>query len=537
MNTTANPYDLNPYSSYPYPASHPNNLAVIATIFGLSPVVLDHCRVLEIGCASGENLLPIAATFPKAQLVGLDYSKVQISKAQQAQKELGLSNIQFLCEDLCEVDLTKLGRFDYVIAHGIYSWLPPQAQSALLKLCRTCLTENGVAYVSYNTLPGWHMRKSLREFMLFHASSFGDGPPDVSQARALLDFMANNMPVENNLVGQYLRSEIEQLINEEGFSALAHDYLEQNNEPIYFSEFIARAQLEDLDYLGEAEFFSMLGGGIAPDAKVKLSNEIKNIVRLEQYYDFMTNRSFRMTLMVPKDTPLQRNITADCMASLWVSAVGMASGVTTSAKTLSSNKVMRYQVGGDNGPYLDASSPVTKAALGVLEKFFPANLHFEELLKLARGHLSTDHNTKVSVLEDRVTLGMELLLAYSVKLLKLSTTSNQALPILDLKDNAKHILVSEHIRYQASTGNLVTNLNHERVTLDEGARQIISLLDGKHDELALKQDFYELIRKEVLVLKTEKGKKIMPKVESQEVSGLLKGTIENLAKAMLLTKN
>jgi methyltransferase-like protein len=158
-------------------------------------------------------------------------------------------------------------------------------------------------------------------------------------------------------------------------------------------------------------------------------------------------------------------------------------------------------------------------------------------LKLARGHLSTDHNTKVSVLEDRVTLGMELLLAYSVKLLKLSTTSNQALPILDLKDNAKHILVSEHIRYQASTGNLVTNLNHERVTLDEGARQIISLLDGKHDELALKQDFYELIRKEVLVLKTEKGKKIMPKVESQEVSGLLKGTIENLAKAMLLTKN
>jgi methyltransferase-like protein/SAM-dependent methyltransferase len=537
MNTAANPYDLNPYSSYPYPASHPNNLAVIATIFGLSPVALDRCRVLEIGCASGENLIPIAATFPKAQLVGLDYSKVQISKAQQAQKDLGLSNIQFLCEDLCEVDLTKLGRFDYVIAHGVYSWLPPQAQSALLKLCRTCLTENGVAYVSYNTLPGWHMRKSLREFMLFHASSFGDGPPDVSQARALLDFMANYMPVENNLVGQYLRSEIQQLINEEGFSALAHDYLEQNNEPIYFSEFIARAQLEDLDYLGEAEFFSMLGVGIAPDAKVKLSNEIKDIVRLEQYYDFMTNRSFRMTLMVPKGTPLQRNITADRMASLWVSAVGLAAGFTPSAKTLSSNKVMRYQVGGENSPYLDASAPITKAALVVLGKLFPANLHFEELLKLAREHLSTDHNTKISLLEDRVTLGMELLIAYSVKLLKLSTASNQALPILDLKDRSKNILVSEHIRYQAATANFLTNLNHERVTLDEGARQIISLLDGKHDELVLKQAFYALIRNGVLVLKTEKGKKIMPKVDSPEVSGLLMGTLENLAKAMLLTRN
>jgi len=415
--------------------------------------------------------------------------------------------------------------------------LPPQAQSALLKLCRTCLTENGVAYVSYNTLPGWHMRKSLREFMLFHASSFGDGPPDVSQARALLDFMANNMPVENNLVGQYLRSEIEQLINEEGFSALAHDYLEQNNEPIYFSEFIARAQLEDLDYLGEAEFFSMLGVGIAPDAKVKLSNEIKDIVRLEQYYDFMTNRSFRMTLMVPKGTPLQRNITADRMASLWVSAVGLAAGFTPSAKTLSSNKVMRYQVGGENSPYLDASAPITKAALVVLGKLFPANLHFEELLKLAREHLSTDHNTKISLLEDRNTLGMELLIAYSVKLLKLSTTSNQALPILDLKDRSKNILVSEHNRYQAATANFLTNLNHEKVTLDEGALQIVSLLDGKHDELALKQAFYELIRNGVLVLKTEKGKKIMPKVDSPEVSGLLMGTLENLAKAMLLTRN
>jgi len=536
MNTKTNPYDLMPYSSYPYPTSHPNNLAAIATIFGLSPVALDSCRVLEIGCASGENLLPIASTFPKAQFFGLDYSQVQISKAQQVQKDLGLSNIQFLCEDLCEVDPAKLGQFDYVIAHGVYSWLPTHAQSALLKLCRTCLTENGIAYVSYNTLPGWNMRQTLRDFMLFHASSFGDGPPDVIQARALLDFMANYMPVENNLVGQYLRAEIQQLINEEGFSALAHDYLEQNNEPMYFRDFVSRAQLADLDYLGEAEFFSMFGGGIGPDAKLKLSNEIKDIVRLEQYYDFMTNRSFRMTLMVSKGAPIQRNITADRMASLWVSALGLALGATMTAKALSSNKLMHYQVD-SNGPFLDTTSPVTKAALVVLGKVFPANMHFEELLKLARENLSADHNTKVSLLEDRVTLGMELLIAYSVNLLKLSTTSNQALPIFDLKDGTKKILVSEHIRYQARNSNSVTNLNHERVILDEGARQIVSLLDGSHDELSLKQAFYELIRTEVLVLKTEKGKKIMPKPDSVQVTGLLMTTLENLAKAALLSRN
>jgi methyltransferase-like protein len=206
------------------------------------------------------------------------------------------------------------------------------------------------------------------------------------------------------------------------------------------------------------------------------------------------------------------------------------------AKALSSNKLLRYQVDG-NGSYLDTSSPVTKAAFVVLEKLFPANLHFEEVLKLAREHLSTDHNTKVSLNEDRATLGADLLVAYSVNLLKLSVTSNQALPISDLKGGTKNILVAEHIRYQARTSNFVTNLNHERISLDEGARQIILLLDGTKDELSLKQAFCEFIRSEELVIKTQKGKRIMPKVDSPEISALLTATLEGFAKATLLTRN
>jgi methyltransferase-like protein len=344
------------------------------------------------------------------------------------------------------------------------------------------------------------------------------------------------LPAENNPVGQYLRSEIQLIIKDEDFSLLAHDYLEENNEPLYFGDFVGRAQLADLDYLGEAEFFSMLGGGLTPDAKNRLSNEIKDIVRLEQYYDFMTNRTFRMTLMVPKGVAIMRNITADRLGTLWIAAVGLASGLNMTAKALSSNKLLRYQVDG-NGSYLDTSSPVTKAAFVVLEKLFPANLHFEEVLKLAREHLSTDHNTKVSLNEDRATLGADLLVAYSVNLLKLSVTSNQALPISDLKGGTKNILVAEHIRYQARTSNFVTNLNHERISLDEGARQIILLLDGTKDELSLKQAFCEFIRSEELVIKTQKGKRIMPKVDSPEISALLTAALEGFAKATLLTRN
>ena len=280
----------------------------------------------------------------------------------------------------------------------------------------------------------------------------------------------------------------------------------------------------------------MFGGNIAPDAKLRLTSEIKDIVRLEQYFDFMTNRAFRMTLMVPKGAPINRNITADRLGSLWISAVGLASGITMTAKALSTNKSLHYQVN-DNGPCLDTASPVTKAALVVLGKAFPANLHFEELLKLAREYLSTDHNSKVSLNEDRATLGADLFVAYTVNLLKLSATRNQALPISDLKGGTKNILVAEHIRYQARTSNFVTNLNHERISLDEGVRQILLLLDGTKDELSLKQAFCEFMRSQELVIQTQKGKKIIPKVDSPEVSGLLTAALEGFAKASLLTRN
>ena len=62
-------------------------MAAIATLFGLSPAAVEQCRVLEIGCAGGENLIPLAASFPNAQFVGLDYSQAQIKAAQEIHKD------------------------------------------------------------------------------------------------------------------------------------------------------------------------------------------------------------------------------------------------------------------------------------------------------------------------------------------------------------------------------------------------------------------------------------------------------------------
>ncbi len=541
MTTSANPYDLTPYQSFAYPETHPNRLAVLASLFGRSPAPLASCRVLEIGCAGGGNLLPIAAALPQAQFVGLDYSQVQIDAATHAAQALGLTNIRFVCEDMRSVDATSLGEFDYVIAHGIYSWLPADAQAAMLKLCRDCLAEAGVAYVSYNTLPGWHMRGMVRDLMLFHAASFGDGPPDVAQAKALLDFMATHVPEENNPYGQYLRSELKMLSGMNA-SYLAHDHLEKHNEPLYFRDFIARAQGADLDYLGEAEFFTMLGSDLAAGAKSQLSAEITDIVRLEQYFDFMRNRSFRMSLLVRRGSLVERNVGPERLKSLWVSstlrstlplsAVAAIPALAEATPALVSTTPVRFET--LTGQQLTTANPVTKAALMLLEEAAPASLAFGELLKAARERLPVAHRVTIALEQDAFTLGNDLLIAYGAgALVQLYAASNRVAPASVARDATMALAAPAYARWQARQSGELTNLHHMRVSVDEPCRQTVLLLDGSLDRAGLHAAFYKLIVAGTLLLQ-EEGKAYVPAPDAPVVGQALEAILNTLAANALI---
>ena len=541
MTTSPNPYDLTPYQSFAYPETHPNRLAVLASLFGRSPAPLAGCRVLEIGCAGGGNLLPIAAAFPQAQFVGLDYSQVQIDAAEHAAQALGLTNIRFVCEDMRSVDATSLGEFDYVIAHGIYSWLPADAQAAMLTLCRDCLAEAGVACVSYNTLPGWHMRGMVRDLMLFHAASFGDGPPDVAQAKALLDFMATHVPEENNPYGQYLRSELKMLSGMNA-SYLAHDHLEKHNEPLYFRDFIARAQGADLDYLGEAEFFTMLGSDLAAGAKSQLSAEIKDIVRLEQYFDFMRNRSFRMSLLVRRGSLVERNVGPERLKSLWVSstlrstlplsAVAAIPALAEATPALVSTTPVRFET--LTGQQLTTANPVTKAALMLLEEAAPASLAFGDLLKAARERLPVTHRVTIALEQDAFTLGADLLIAYGAgALVQLYAASNRVAPATVARDATAALAAPAYARWQARQSGELTNLHHMRVSVDEPCRQTVLLLDGSLDRAGLHAAFYKLIVAGTLLLQ-EEGKAFVPAPDAPVVGQALEAILNTLAANALI---
>ena len=123
-------YDAVPYPARAFPSSHPQHLATVATLLGLRPPSLEDCRVLELGCATGGNLVPMADDLASGRFVGLDLSHVQIEAARTAARKAGLKNVEFRCQDLLGFGAPgapgggPAESFDYIIAHGLYSWVP-----------------------------------------------------------------------------------------------------------------------------------------------------------------------------------------------------------------------------------------------------------------------------------------------------------------------------------------------------------------------------------------------------------------------------
>ncbi len=153
MDTLAS-YDELPYDSLPLPETQPDFLAAMAKLHGFDAPDPRRARILELGCAQGGNLIPLAWRWPESDCVGVELSRVQAEAGAAFVKRLGLPNVRIVHGDLAALP-DDLGAFDYIIAHGVFSWVPPAVQQALLEACRRHLSPQGVAYVSFNVAAGW----------------------------------------------------------------------------------------------------------------------------------------------------------------------------------------------------------------------------------------------------------------------------------------------------------------------------------------------------------------------------------------------
>jgi SAM-dependent methyltransferase len=300
-----NSYDQVPYPTFVQEQTHPDRMHVIASLFGLSPAPVDACRVLEVGCGDGNNMIPLAYCCPKAKFVGIDLAEQAVSRGNEAIRALGLSNISLEGRDLTALP-ADFGEFDYIIAHGVYAWVPEFVRDSLLRMCREHIAPQGIAYISYNAMPGGHTRRVVRDLMLFHTRGIADADEKVRQAEAILSFAVNSTP-RDDYFSQLLESRQKTIA--EG-TVLFHDDLGENYEPVYVEQFVAHAARHDLGYVGEADFFEMSDAMYPPAIREELDRlSAGDRIRKEQYMDFLSGRGFRQTLLcrsevTPKCGPL-----------------------------------------------------------------------------------------------------------------------------------------------------------------------------------------------------------------------------------------
>lgn len=471
-------YDEVPYESHPFAESHPDRLAAMALLFGMQPRPIERCRVLELGCAAGGNLIPMAAQLPDSEFVGVDLSGGQVSDGQALIAALGLKNITLLHKSIMDVD-RSLGEFDYIICHGVYSWVPEAVQDRIMAICGQQLAPQGVAYISYNTYPGWHFRGMIRDMMIYHTRHLADPAARVAQARALLDFLSQSV-VTDTAYGMMLKDELN-LLQKCRDSYLFHEHLEDVNKPLYFHQFIERAAEHGLQYLGETALSAMLTSNFPKQVAETLNRVSSSLARTEQYMDFLRNRTFRQTLLCRRGIALERNLTPESIMCFYIAspAKPVQRGAGSFDKFITSR-----------GAALEPAHPVVHAAFRCLTERWPQALSFDELYALARASGSSSAATDPG---DRQVLASDVLKSYTANIVELRTRRVDFVTSI-----GAHPTASRLAREQVKKDRVVTNQRHEAVVLDDVNRHLLPFLDGGHDREALLDELVRLVGNRVL---------------------------------------
>jgi cyclopropane fatty-acyl-phospholipid synthase-like methyltransferase/methyltransferase-like protein len=463
-------YDEFPYLSLAFPQSHPDRLATIARLHRLTPAPVGECRVLEIGCAAGGNLIPMAAALPRSRFLGIDFSAVQVREGAADIAALGLANIALEQADLRDFGQAS-GEFDYIMAHGVYSWVPSDVQEKLLEVCSRQLKPHGVAYVSYNALPGWNMRGIVRDAMRYHTRQFPDARSRVRQARATLDFLAEATEGAQSPYALMLRSEAEQLRRKQDYYVL-HDHLEEFNEALFFHQFAARAARHGLAFLAEAEFRMMQIDGLPAPVAQTITRMAPEIVQREQLTDFLRNRNFRQTLLVHDDAAIDRALAPERVNALWVASAARASSDGGDPRSPAAEEFRMPDGSGLRTPH-----PISKAAMAVLAKHWPAPIPFSDLAAMAAARIGLTGDVDDG---QSATLASDVLKSFCAGAAELHALG----PAFVIEPGAKP-QASPVARLQARRGAHVTNMRHEMVAIDDADRRLLSWLDGSLEREAI----------------------------------------------------
>lgn len=287
-------YEAVPYEDRPVTETHLDVLYVAARRAGLPAAPPERARVLELGCAHAVNLVPMAFHLPEARFLGLDLSPGQIERATRRVAALGLRNLELWQADVLDVDLEGR-RFDYVIAHGLYSWVPEPVRERVLALLHDHLADHGVAYLSYNAMPAWGIRGAVREALLQAVDLRAEPPAQVRRAREVLARLERIQPLQGTAEGALLAAEIEGL-RDKPDAYLLHEYLVPESRAFWLHEVVHRAELAGLRWLSD-----VAPTGLPPAVQRATRQALRTLgdapLAVEQLADVVELRQFRASLL------------------------------------------------------------------------------------------------------------------------------------------------------------------------------------------------------------------------------------------------
>jgi len=445
------PYEIVRYPGSPFAQTHPDRLSTMAALFGMTPPPIDGARVLEIGCCDGGNIIPMAAAMPKASFVGIDLTEIDIADAKATASALGLSNIEFHVMDLTALP-GDLGQFDYVIAHGIYSWVPPAVREKLLAVVKASLVPNGVAFVSYNVFPGGHVRLIVREMMLYHSKGIDDPAQILTRSRELLEFLAS-LPGDVKGERNYFGNELGVMYRRPNWG-LFHDELEENYNPVYFHEFAEHAARCDLRYLSEANYFEMYNPSMVNVLQKMMEGRGDDRLVAEQYFDFARLRNFRQTLLCHREAAVDTKVEHARLKSFLFSS---PSRLQQSTDTVGGAGAQEFS--SPNGSSLRTEDPTLLAIFHQLIEAWPQAVPFANL-----SAADSDPDNCCAALHALLAAGMVEAHLTPVRFTVAPGERPSATPL---------------VRLQASRGLPLTSLRHFSVNTGGGLElRLISLLDG-----------------------------------------------------------
>jgi SAM-dependent methyltransferase len=475
-------YDKVTYPGSPFSQTHPDRLATMAALYGLAAPPPERCRVLELGCGDGGNLIPMAYVLPESTFLGLDAAGSAVAQGRERIAALGMTNVTLVHADL--LDAADLGTFDYVIAHGVYSWVPPSVQERVLAIASEVLAPNGVAYVSYNALPGCHVRNAMRQMMRWHVRDMEEPTEKIEQARGFVRLLGEAAP-PRPLFSAILKETLDQQAKQSD-AILFHDDLAEINEPLLFIDFLERASRHRLKFLSEADYCDMaVWNADSPAGRFLLGVGAENTVLHQQYRDFLIFRRFRQTLLCREDASLAKEPDPEVLRSLYV---GASTRPESKDPDVASDEPVSFKSEKDGN--VTTPHPLSKAAFLELGVIWPRWVRISDLLATARARVSAAGGRPVTV-EDEARLLRFLLGSYGPNVAQLRSTACPFVTEISERPRASALA-----RLQARTLTAVTNLRHASVRLEDPlVRTFLELLDGTRDRMTIASAMAAALRK------------------------------------------